>query len=663
MAQGVNVGVGYVEIRPDMTGFSREVQVGINRDLAVAGEAGGKSLAGGIGTSLKSAVGIAAGLVGARAITDFFQDSVQAASDLEEAINVTGLVFKDARGEIDRFVESSTQIGLSEAQARELTASLGGLLQNLGLTTQQTVEWSQRLTTLGADMGSAFNAEPVDAIQAIGAALRGETEPIRRFNVVLSDAVVKQKAVEMGLASTTAEVSQQAKTMATLQLIMDGTKDIQGDFANTSDSLANQQRRLAAETENVKAKLGAGLTPALANITGFINDKVVPAFLWLMETVGEGMTDAAGFFVGAVADMISVTAKALEKVDQFIPGMEGVPEAMQDAVKGMRATEAGLHDMESAFGDTTTATEGQTGAMGDLALGFGGAGAAAQGLVGDLEDLLDVTLETTGAQRSLDQASRQLDDARRGQADAQEALNRLLRQGAVDLDKVADAEERLHDAKRATGKATREQAKAQAEYDKALAVATDLRGLDSAQEALAEATEKLADANENLADAQDDEKDAAEELRRQQAGDPDFNDKLADAKRRVRDATVGVADAEYTLAQRAYESLEAQNASKDAFAGNADQALRLREEIEKLIVLYPQLAPFLTPQLAGLPQQQTVSPDFIGPLTQLQKVQVSPDFIGPLSGRQTYGPVTINQTFTGTQDPAAIAREIAWQVN
>src|SRR5690606_8616555 len=151
------------------------------------------SLRSAIATALKA--GVAAGAVGAVYRVRTARD---AASDLNEATHVTGLIFKPNRGETARFVRASFRLGLAEAQARELTGQLGGLLENLGLAPKLTVAWSKRLLTLGADLGSAFNREPAEAVEAIGGALRGETEPIRRFNVVINEAAIQQEALRLG---------------------------------------------------------------------------------------------------------------------------------------------------------------------------------------------------------------------------------------------------------------------------------------------------------------------------------------------------------------------------------------------------------------------------------------------------------------------------------
>jgi hypothetical protein len=46
-------------------------------------------------------------------------------------------------------------------------------------------------------------ALPPEAHAAIGAALRGESEPIRNYGVLLDDATMRQKAFELGLTSST----------------------------------------------------------------------------------------------------------------------------------------------------------------------------------------------------------------------------------------------------------------------------------------------------------------------------------------------------------------------------------------------------------------------------------------------------------------------------
>ena len=230
-------------------------------------------------------VGAAFLTFGGLAATALF-NAAQKSSDLAEAVNVTEITFGGAADEIGRFAQNAAEaLGMSERAAREATTTFGGLLLNMGLAETATVEWSQTLTTLAADMASAFNTTPEEAVTALGAALRGESEPIRRYNVMLDDASVRLRAVEMGLAASTSEVDNQDKALARLNIIMEQTSIIHGDFANTSDGLANSQRIMAAQFENLQAQLGQAALPILIEVVSVANS-LMSTFMSLDEATG-----------------------------------------------------------------------------------------------------------------------------------------------------------------------------------------------------------------------------------------------------------------------------------------------------------------------------------------------------------------------------------------
>jgi hypothetical protein len=66
---------------------------------------------------------------------------------------------------------------------------------------------------------------------------------------------------------------------------MQETDQLTGDFANTSDQLANSQRILKAEFENTKAEAGQALLPIMQELVGFINRKGLPAFKDFIDRV------------------------------------------------------------------------------------------------------------------------------------------------------------------------------------------------------------------------------------------------------------------------------------------------------------------------------------------------------------------------------------------
>ena len=200
--------------------------------------------------------------IGAAAFT-----SVQAASNLNESISKSQVIFGDSAKSIQSWAETTSKsLGLSNTAALEAASNFATLGQSAGLTGTDLTSFSKDLTTLAADLASFNNTSVDEAITALAAGLRGESEPLRRFNVLLSASAVEQKALQMNLADTAKELTEQDKVLARNALIMEQTVKQQGDFARTADGAANQQRILAAEIENTKAKLGQGLLPAYQDL-------------------------------------------------------------------------------------------------------------------------------------------------------------------------------------------------------------------------------------------------------------------------------------------------------------------------------------------------------------------------------------------------------------
>ncbi|MCA1570305.1 MAG: hypothetical protein LC798_08315 [Chloroflexi bacterium] len=188
-------------------------------------------------TSLKGVVtglGVAFGI---REAIGKMNEAVEAASALEGQVSQTAVVFGGAADKVDEFAQSSSGIGLSERAARQAAGTFGTLTLEATGSTDAAADMSIRLARLGVDLASfaGSGATTTEALDAIRAGLIGESEPLRRFNVLLTDAEVRARAVAMGLAGTSAEVSEGAKVQARYALILEKTALQQGDMARTSE--------------------------------------------------------------------------------------------------------------------------------------------------------------------------------------------------------------------------------------------------------------------------------------------------------------------------------------------------------------------------------------------------------------------------------------------
>lgn len=192
-----------------------------------------------------------------------FDQVTNAASDLNESTNKSKEIFGGSFKAIKSFSDGAAKsIGMSKAQALGAASSFGQLFGNLGFGEQKTAKFSESTVRLAADLASFNNMNMDDSLQALMATLKGETEPAMRFGVLLNDMTVKQKAFDLGLIKSTKEAMTPAiKTQAIYGLVLEQTKKAQGDFARTSQDVANKTRILEAAQVDLQAKIGSGLLP------------------------------------------------------------------------------------------------------------------------------------------------------------------------------------------------------------------------------------------------------------------------------------------------------------------------------------------------------------------------------------------------------------------
>lgn len=231
------------------------------RDLSLGG------LAAGAGAKAASA-GIDLMGQAASSAVDFVKGSVTAASDLNETVSKSEVIFGTSADAVGKWAEGMDAAGgLSKRAALDAASGFAGLFQTVGIGIDKSADMSERMTQMGSDLASFFNTDVGDALAALKSGLNGESEPLRKFNVFLSESAVSAKAAAMGLQPVNGALTEGQKAAARYQLILEQTGAAQGDFARTADGLANSSRTLDAKMENLQARIGQALLPVLQDAT------------------------------------------------------------------------------------------------------------------------------------------------------------------------------------------------------------------------------------------------------------------------------------------------------------------------------------------------------------------------------------------------------------
>ena len=336
------------------------------------------------GFILQRALLPAAAAIGA--ITQVIGPAIKAASDFEEATSKVNVIFGRASKSVKDFADTAaTSLGQSKNDVLNAAGAFGTFGKAAGLAGEDLALFTTDFVTLSTDLASFNNTSPEEAVQAIGAALRGESEPLRRFGVLLNDATLKAEAMELGIYSGSGALTAQQKILAAQRAIYKQTGDAQGDFARTADGLANSQRTLSAIFANFQIQLGQKLLPAT---TEFAN----------------GLIDIAN----AMKKIPQPAEETNRKISLFTKLLQSATNPIAGFINGLRLIGSGYFDAEKqtgAYNQALGVSSQQQMRSGDVAAEFnkkfketekqvGGAKKEVDSFAGALKDKLSEAVDT-----------------------------------------------------------------------------------------------------------------------------------------------------------------------------------------------------------------------------------------------------------------------------
>lgn len=250
-------------------------------------------------------------------------------SAAEETRNKFGAVFGSSAGGLGSFLSDfSNRAGLATAAAQNLTASTGVLLQGMGFLRSESAAVAEQALRLSADWASFADLPTEQVLEGINAALAGETERLRPLIGFISQADVAERALADTGKTLEGTLTRQERAMATLAIFTERSESAIGDLDRTSDSAANQMRRLQASVTDLRTEVGTGLVPALSEALDLLNEFIDKQGQSIVAT-GSGFFGAA---IGAAQGFVDTPLPGQARgsgaiVQAIIQGFESVRNA------------------------------------------------------------------------------------------------------------------------------------------------------------------------------------------------------------------------------------------------------------------------------------------------------------------------------------------------
>ena len=309
---------------------------------------------------------VASGITNANSALSYFVGQSSAATQELQKLET---IFGDSSDAVVRFSETAGDLGLSVTQAQAAASGFGNMFTSFGASQDSAAAMSVTLTQIAADLAAFNNTSPDQAIFAIGSAMRGEYESAKKYGLAINETVLKQKALELGFISTKTEaLDPLQKSMASYYVLLEQTKNAQGQAAREGDQLTIATSKAAAVFSNLAGTIGnvfepiylaiysaiKEAEPAIQEFSDYLStafgrdDAKSAAESWefFKDTVVSAITIAVGVITNFVAilDFLYAAAMRVSAVFNYFAKVMGI-----DLQRGFAIVIGGLSGAAAAF--------------------------------------------------------------------------------------------------------------------------------------------------------------------------------------------------------------------------------------------------------------------------------------------------------------------------
>ena len=235
-----------------------------------------KGFAGSLGGIKGALTGIAT-LFAASEIIDYGKHLFNVAAAAEETDSALRVVLDGVKGLDLRMKMLADSTLLTETQTKDLVTQLAVSNKSLGLNSEAAFKVSEHMIKIASDIASFRNAVggTEEVLRDLRSAQLGNYEAAEKWIGSISDAIVKNKALEMGLISSKNDgLDPYTQQMIVLQIAIENMAPAMGDMERTMDSTQNKMRDASVRANELEEDIAEKLQPAFVALLEVINDVV-----------------------------------------------------------------------------------------------------------------------------------------------------------------------------------------------------------------------------------------------------------------------------------------------------------------------------------------------------------------------------------------------------
>jgi hypothetical protein len=264
-----------------------------------------------------AALGIKAGVVGIAGALggQLIGSTLDAAMGFEQMNRKISTVFGDSEKDIRAWSKTvAAQMGVSSQEVAGMAAGMADLLKPMGMTTKQAAAMSKEMVGTSAALAawSGGTKSAAEVTDILSGALLGEYDALKGLGISLDSEEVKTRAATLAKKNGKKAADDVTMALAAQQLITEKSSDAIKAYGEAQDGLTPKVNQLKSAFAEFKVKAPDAMLPILIEITGWMTDKMLPAFVRFADWVKANWPQIVGVIKQMIAVLLHITAAALD---------------------------------------------------------------------------------------------------------------------------------------------------------------------------------------------------------------------------------------------------------------------------------------------------------------------------------------------------------------
>lgn len=271
--------------------------------------------------------------------------SFKLGADFEQALGKMNVVFEENSKNIEEWAKNSLEdFGLARSTAITMASDFGALFKGMGISLAETEEWSTTLTERAMDLANFYNTTIEETTTALNAIVTGQTEPLRRFGINMTQAALQEYAYANGIRKKITEMTEAEKVQLRYNYVIEQTNIAVGTTARESDSATGQINKFKESIKELGVSFSEEILPIITPIIEGLNN--------IIEKIS-GLSDGTKKFLVYGGLIVALVGPALVLLGNVFKAISNISEGLKLAKVGID----GVSKVGGLLKDALTSTQ------------------------------------------------------------------------------------------------------------------------------------------------------------------------------------------------------------------------------------------------------------------------------------------------------------------